>query len=303
MTEPPKYGALSAGRFTPIFTRFRVRTTRFRVQPTRFHVLRTRFVLTAAIVGSAAFLPGTALAEPQQGLYIGAFGGTGASVATSLRQRGKVYINDRLHLPIDAQGSTQSSTRVGLGGLQLGYEWGTWRSQGANWGVSPAAELEGIYIGKHTPEGVMPVTPRALGTQYVEVPTSLGLLMANAVFTFRTPYSDNIFPYLGVGAGVARVTIKGSDSANPMEPGINHFNSDPNASDTALAMQLKAGFKAEINRNLSIFTEYRYLTVDSTRYTFGATDYPGLHLPTDTWRVDMGKQKYNLFVAGLQYKF
>jgi len=45
------------------------------------------------------------------------------------------------------------------------------------------------------------------------------------------------------------------------------------------------------------------LSIDATSYKFGSTDYPGLHLPTATWHVNMGRQKYNLFVAGLQYKF
>ena len=238
-----------------------------------------------------------------QGAYIGAFGGTGASIATSLQQRGAVHLNASRSLPIHAKGSTASSTSVSLGGIQAGYEWNRRFSGSSGWELSPAAELEGIYIGKHSPTGEMPVRPQALGMQYVTVPVTAGVLLANAVFTVKTPYSDTIFPYLGAGAGIAFLSIKGSDSANPSEPGINHFNSDPDASDTAFAMQLKAGIKAEVNKNLSVFTEYRYLSIDSSSYTFGATDYPGLHLPTDTWRVNMGRQQYNLFVAGLQYRF
>src|SRR5690606_7290349 len=119
----------------------------------------------------------------------------------------------------------------------------------------------------------------------------------------KTPYSDRIFPYLGVGAGVAFTSVKGSDSANPSEPGINHFNSDPDASDTAFAMQFKVGVKGEISKNLYLFTEYRYLSISSTSYTFGSTDYPGVHLPTASWQVGMGRQHYNFVVAGLQYKF
>src|SRR5690606_20938403 len=112
-----------------------------------------------------------------------------------------------------------------------------------------------------------------------------------------------VFPYIGIGAGMARLSIKGSDSANPSEPGINHFNSDPDASDTAFAVQLKAGFKGQISKNVRLFAEYRYLSINATDYKFGATDYPGVHLPTAPWHVDLGRQKYNLFVAGLQYKF
>ncbi|HLT99547.1 MAG TPA: outer membrane beta-barrel protein [Burkholderiaceae bacterium] len=263
-----------------------------------------RLILPAlCLIACSASSP--SLAEdiaPSPGFYVGAFGGTGASIATSLQQRGAVHINDRISLPIHAKGSTESSTRVGLGGLQLGYEWDS-KAFASNWAVRPALEVEGIYIGKHSPTGVMPVRPQALGTQYVTVPTTAGLLLANAVFTFETPYSRRFLPYVGIGAGVARVSIKGSDSYNPMEPGINHFNSGPDASDTAFTMQLRAGFKMQMSKRVHIFTEYRYLSINSTRYTFGATDYPGLHLPTNDWRVDMGRQKFNLFVAGLQYRF
>lgn len=264
--------------------------------------LRKR-ILAVALTATGLTAPVQAQAEANSGAYAGIFGGAGASIGKSLRQRGAVHINDRFSLPIDAQGSTGSSKSLGLAGLQLGYEWDAWRPGSTNWGLRPAVELEGIYLGKHSPTGEMPVHPAALGTQYVTVPTKVGLLMANAVFSFETPYSSKVFPYVGAGAGVAWVSIKNSYSDNPMEPGINHFNSDPDASATAFAMQFKAGIRAQISKKLHVFTEYRYLTVAPTRYNFGATDYPGLHLPTADWRVDMGRQKYNLFVAGLQYRF
>lgn len=264
------------------------------------HLAPLLFGLWGAGACAAAEPPGN---EP--GWYVGAFGGLGAVTSTSLQQRGAVFLRPPRRLPvlpINADGSTESSTDVALGGVQVGYEWNRWRL-GSDWGLQPGVELEGFYIGKHSPVGEMPVRPRFLGTQYVTVPTTAGVFLANAVFTLQTPYSDRVFPYAGVGVGVAFVSIKGSDSANPSEPGINHFNSDSNASDTAFAMQLKVGLKGRISQRLSLFTEYRYLSIDSTRYTFGSTDYPGLHLPTTSWHVDMGRQQYNLFVAGLQYKF
>src|SRR5690606_2292479 len=114
-----------------------------------------------------------------------------------------------------------------------------------------------------------------------------------AVFTFKTPYSDKVFPYLGVGAGAAFISVKSSDSVNPSEPGINHFNSDPDASSTGFAMQFKLGVKGNVSKKLSLFTEYRYLSISSTSYAFGPTDYPGLHLPTASWDVGLGRQRYN----------
>jgi opacity protein-like surface antigen len=237
-----------------------------------------------------------------KGPYIGLFGGFGSVASASMQQQGKV-LNLPRPLPIHASGSTPGGTRISMGGVQLGYEWDRLNLGLSAWGLKPAAELEGFYIGKYTPTGELRVIPRALGTQYVSAPTTAGVVLANAVFNFQTPYSNKIFPYIGVGAGVAFLSIKGSDSANPSEPGINHFNSDPDASNSAFAMQFKAGLKGEVYKNLYFFTEYRHLSVNGTSYTFGATDYPGVHLPTTLWRVNLGRQRYNMVVAGLQYRF
>lgn len=257
-------------------------------------------LLISALGSGSCFAADT---QADQGAYVGLFGGTGAAIATSLQQKGAVHLNDIHSLPINAQGSTGSSTRVSMGGVQAGYEWPRWDLGQSSWSMKPAVELEGIFLGKYSPTGTMPVKPRALGTQYVTIPMRTNLLLANAVFTIQTPYSNKIFPYVGVGAGAAFVSIKGSDSANPSEPGINHFNSDPDASSTAFAMQIKAGVKGEIYKNLYLFTEYRYVSINATSYDFGATDYPGVHLPTAPWRVNLGRQQYNFVVAGLQYKF
>jgi hypothetical protein len=53
--------------------------------------------------------------------------------------------------------------------------------------------------------------------------------------------------------------------------------------------------------NLLLFAEYRHLTINPTQYTFGETLPP--HLATDSWAVSLRRQSYNLFVAGLQFKF
>jgi len=261
----------------------------------------------SGVVAIGATACSVCLAEPalNHGPYVGVFGGTGGAIATNLQQKGGVYLEPpatRPILPILAKGSTGGSLGVGVGGVHMGYEW-TGLGLGSGWSLRPAAEIEGMYIGKHSPIGQMPVRPRALGTQYVTVPTTAGVLLANAIFTFETPYSKKVSPYIGVGAGVALVSIKGADSANPSEPGINHRNSDPDATDSAFAGQFKAGLKGDITNKLFWFAEYRYLSIDSTHYKFGATDYPGLHLPTKTWDVQMGRKNFNLFVAGVQYRF
>lgn len=258
-------------------------------------------VLTSFLAAETGF---AADASSEQGAYIGLFGGFGWASSASLQQRGAVHLPAEFrYLPINARGYTGSGTRVTVGGAHVGYEWNRWNLGTSKWSLKPGAELEGIYLGKHTPIGEMPVTPRFLGTQYVTIPMTATVLLANATLTLQTPYSGKILPYIGLGAGAAFTSIKGSDSANPSEPGINHFNSDPDASDSAFALQFKAGIKGEIYENLSLFAEYRHLSIDATSYTFGSTNYPGEHFPTTTWHVNQGRQKYNLFVAGLQYKF
>lgn len=237
-----------------------------------------------------------------QGFYIGLFGGAGTASSMSARQEGGFYLPGPLNtrVGVDAQGKTGGEP-VGVLGLQAGYEWKRQTFGPSEWGLKPAAELEGLYIGQQSPVGDMPINPSVLGTQYVTLPMTVGVVLANAVFTVQTPWSSKIFPYLGVGAGVARLSIQGANSTNPSEPGINHFDSWPDASATAFAMQFKAGVKGEVARNLLLFAEYRHLTINPTQYTFGETLPP--HLPTDSWTVSLGRQSYNLFVAGLQFRF
>lgn len=252
-------------------------------------------------LGSAAAQANDTAATQTGGFYVGALAGVGAARSTDMQQRGAVHLLLG-KLPIDAKGPTESSTRTHLGGLQLGYEFDSWQHR-PQWHITPTAELEAVYMGKHSPTGEMPVHPAFLGMQYVTVPTQIGLAMLNAGLIFKTPYSEKVLPMLGIGAGAAFVSITGADSANPSEPGINHFNSDPDASDTALALQFKAGVKIRMSTRLDLLAEYRYLTIDATHYRFGETDYPGEHQPTDSWRLDMDRQQFNFFAAGFHYRF
>lgn len=244
----------------------------------------------------------TTAPDTGQGFYVGLTGGWGTTASTRLRQRGAVLL-DHARLPIDADGSTGSHTHVSALGLQLGHAWRSRALGETSWQWQPAVELEGLRIGKHAPVGTMPVRPRFLGTQYVTIPMTSTAIMAGTVVTLRSPYSQRLLPYLGLGAGIARTSIEGSDSANPSEPGINHFNSDPDASDSAFALQARVGVSGEVHERLTLFAEYRHLSIAATRYRFGATDYPGEHPPTEEWDVDLGRQKFDLLLLGLRYRF
>lgn len=264
-----------------------------------------RFLLISACLFVVSYCIAAGASETEAGPYVGIFGGVGSSSSTSLRQQGAVYLNppnSSPTLPIDANGPINGNNGIPVVGAHVGYEWNQW-DIAPGWGLRPAIEVEGLYIGEHSPLGVMPVEPESLGTQYVTIPMTTRGILSNAVLILQTPYSNKVFPYIGFGAGVAFVSIDGSNSTNPSEPGVNHFNSAPDASDRALALQLKVGIKAEVYKHTYLLLEYRYLSIEPTRYSFGSTDYPGVHLPTTTWDVNLGRQEYNLFTVGLQYKF
>jgi opacity protein-like surface antigen len=269
-------------------------------------VVIKKSITLSLMMASFLFFAGNCLASDTfntRGTYFGVFGGTGSSMGSSVQQVGTV-ITSSPRVPdinVNANGFN-GSARASVAGLKLGYEWSGWSSMNSKWILRPAAELEGIYLNS-TSDSVLDITPYALGTQYVSLPLSAKIVLANAVLSIKTPFSDIFIPYIGGGVGGAWLFVRGSNSTNPSEPGINHFNSNPDASSSALAMQAKAGIRGQINRNLAIFMEYRYLSIQSSSYTFGATSYPGVHLPTTNWNVNVGRQAYNLVAAGIEYRF
>ena len=197
--------------------------------------MKSRSSALSALVCSLGPGPGFASDTANgQGFYIGLFGGAGTASSMSARREGGFYrpgpLNTRVG--VDAQGQTGGEP-VGVLGLQAGYEWKPQAFGQTEWALKPAAELEGLYIGQQAPVGDMPITPGALGTQDVTLPMTVGVALANAVLTVQTPWSGRIFPDLGVGARVARLSIQGANSTNPSEPGINHFDSWPDEFATA----------------------------------------------------------------------
>jgi opacity protein-like surface antigen len=259
-------------------------------------LLASVITLLSASVSSAADI------SDSRSLYVGAFGGVGSLGDVSMQQVGTVITPHLLpDINVDARGSADSVVAP-IVGVQLGYEFRKWDVSTSGWSIGMAAEIEGLYLTAE-PEGALDIDPYLLGTQYVSLPLDVGAVLVNAVFNLRTPHSEAITPYAGVGAGYGGVFIDGSDSANPSEPGINHFNSAPDASSGGLALQAKIGVRAGLSSSWSVFTEFRYIYIASTEYKFGDTDYPGEHLPTTKWNVDLGEQNYNLWVSGVSYHF
>ncbi|HEV8061632.1 MAG TPA: outer membrane beta-barrel protein [Gemmataceae bacterium] len=242
------------------------------------------------------------------GYYVGIFGGGGGSSNTHATQSGTALFPvggppDGLGpLSVNADGNMRSSGTY-LGGFQIGHEW-SGLPLGTGWALLPALEYEAYYLGDTQNGYLINPTPRLDEHDFlVSLPTDTGVFLANAVVSLNSPVR-NIYPYIGAGVGSAVMSIHGANSAQlaPPEPGINHFNSDPNASSWAFATQGKAGVRFALSDHWNLFGEYRYLYIGSTEYVFGSTQYP-THIPTTPWNMHLGGISQNVAVLGLQYRF
>jgi opacity protein-like surface antigen len=266
--------------------------------------------LTTSLALVSIFLTTQGIAETG-GYYVGIFGGGGSTSTTSVQQIGTAFYAPPK--PVDAQGMAPASA-TSMAGAHVGFEWDelTLGSNQSEWGLRPALEIEGFYLGNNPSATIVsPNTPGVPNhTFQATLPNNNGVFVANAVFAVKTPLSNSILPYAGAGVGGATMNISSatSEQLNPAEPGLNHFNTNPNASGSALAVNAKLGVRGEIVERLSLFAEYRYVYLGSTGYTFGQTQGAGstccpTHVPTSNWNLNMGAQNYFLGVAGIQYRF
>lgn len=234
-------------------------------------------------------------------LYFGIFGGGGTFTTDSVEQSGVAY---KAHtLVVDANG-TGSASSVGVLGGYVGYKWPALSLQrGSQWSLVPATEFEGYYL-KGTQNANKLVNETELLPQHdfsTSYPMNNGVFLANAVLNFNHADSK-VHPYVGAGLGTAIVSITGATSTQttPDEPGVNHYNSDPDASDWTFAAQSKIGVRYDVSEHSNVFAEYRFLYLAPTYYTFGATQYP-THSATTDWDVNMGSMYYNMVTVGIQY--
>lgn len=242
----------------------------------------------------------SALSAPSRNVYIGVFGGGGNASTSSISQSGTALYSDPL--TVNAKNINNASDSAGMVGLYVGYQWpALFKKAEVNWSVTPAIELEGYYLGSTLNATLDNETDRLPEHQFdVSYPMNTGVFLTNARFTVNYDNSK-AHPYLALGVGPAIIAIDNATSTQIAPPeSVNHYNSDPNASDWALAAQSKLGVRYEIMDRTSVFAEYRFLLLSSTSYTFGSTQYDS-HAATTPWTVDIGTQYYNMAVAGIQY--
>lgn len=235
-----------------------------------------------------------------RGCYAGVLVGGAVSANDSILQSGIAFQVP----PLDVQAAGDARSRAGvMAGINLGYE-GRGRSVAdGQWAILPAAEFEGYYLGTVQNGILNNPTPRIPGHSFdLHAPLDIGVLMPNIVLTLHTPYRAH--PYIGGGVGAAVVSNSGAFSEQLIrpEPGINHFNSDPNASDWAVATTARAGVRFDVGRAWYLFAEYKFLSIGVTNYTFGPTVFPG-HVPTTSWSVRYGSMFEHMGVVGIGRSF
>jgi hypothetical protein len=245
-----------------------------------------------------------ALVPEKPHVYLGLLGGYGSAYTADMNQYGTAYLTEANGGPLAVDAIGNSITRdFGFIGGHLGYLGRPFSIK--NQILTPAIELEGLYFTKSTITGndITNATSRLAEHDFSDtLPMKAGVLLTNFVVNFESITKVKFIPYLGVGIGGAALSVNGADSyqSNPAEAGINHFNSNPNDATATVAAQIKAGFNYQINEGLQAFAEYRWLSIYDAEFFFGSTRY-STHVETSQWTVDMGKQSFNLFSAGMRF--
>jgi len=237
-------------------------------------------------------------------LYIGAFGGGIYSNNSKATQYGTAFFSERTSigpLPVIAEGHLNTSSS-GFGGVQVGYEWS--KPMCSSWSLAPAGELE-VFFFNHRKKGDL-INQTVVGLPEHDFSDSFhmnsSVILANVVFSLNNDCLFGFSPYVGGGIGATRISLHKADSfqVEPVEAGINHFNSNRSDSSWAFAAQAKAGLRYNFCQIFHIFAEYRYLYVDASNYIFGATNYT-THVPTSPWNVKVKNIIYNAFAFGVQF--
>lgn len=266
-----------------------------------------RNALIAASIPACAAL--TAQNEQQQnldsdpiGIYFGGFGGWIFPYDLTVTQVGTAFFSDASGGPLAVSATGTSSGRVkGFGGLHIGYEWMNKLTPGIR--LAPALELEGNYFADTAQSAdVVNDTTRLEAHEFIDtLPMRIGTLLANGVLEFNNDY---ISPYIGFGVGVGFVSIHGANSLqiDPLEPGLNHFNSNTSDFNTVFTTQAKAGIRYRFLKHYRLSAEYRFLYLTSSDFTFGATNYPD-HVATSPWTIRLNGMCYNAFTLGIDFIF
>ncbi len=232
------------------------------------------------------------------GFYLGGFGGWGSNHFDIVQKGIAFYLSPQGGpLVVDSDGTTNRNG-FGFGGIHFGYEWLSKRER--NWSLTPGVELEGYYFAQTKKVTLVNPTDRLDFHEFRDTfPMRVGIIMADFVLALTNNY---ITPYISGGMGAAITSIHGADATQTAfpEPGINHFNSNPDSFNWNFAAQFKGGLRYSPFKHMRFFAEYRFLFIAATDYTFGHTVYPG-HVATADWTVSFDGIYNNLFALGIDF--
>src|SRR5262249_53908743 len=136
-----------------------------------------------------------------RGWFANFFGGGGGSSNNGISQQGTAFFPAASGGPLLVNATGNPDSRAGwVGRLRDGRDW-QGRAIGDNgWGILPAAELEGYYLGtRQTAAGLNNPTTRLPEHSFNDsFGLNIGVFMADAVLSVKTPGSI-FFPYAGGG--------------------------------------------------------------------------------------------------------
>lgn len=260
------------------------------------------FMLSCSILMSQKTDQQQKLDSKPIGIYFGGFGGWIDPYDLTVTQMGTAFYSEALGGPLAVMAKGTAPGRIkGFGGLHIGYEWISKIRPGFR--LAPAFELEGSYFAKTAKKAdiVNPTERLAIHEFTDSLPMRIGGLLANGILEFNNDY---ISPYVGLGVGVGFVSIHDANSSqiNPIESGVNHFNSDPNDFNTLFATQAKAGLRYRFRKYYRLSAEYRLFYLTSSDFIFGSTSY-STHVATSPWIVKLSGMLYNAFTLGMDFIF
>ena len=253
-------------------------------------LLRTNY--SAAALGVLLALSGAEIQAGTMGpveiaatqkVYFSIFGGGGSSNRVNVNQYGTALFAEAIGGPLAVNAFGRTDRRnAGMIGGNVGYQFSDilLNSFSSQTSLSPAIELEGYYLGKSTfsAHDINNDTTRLAEHDFlVTYPLRTGVFLVNTVLNFNSANYSRWSPYVGAGIGAAVLSISnaGSLQVAPPEPGVNHYNGNPNDKTSAFAAQAKAGLNFAVTEHLSIFAEYRFLYIANANFTFGSTVFPG----------------------------
>lgn len=280
---------------------------KLRVCSSIFLLALSTTVLTTSVFATSVPTKPTTLNSPAK-FYIGAFGGRGSSNSFNASQYGTAYFVEANGGPLSVNAFGQLNHKTtSFFGIQLGYQAPEILLNAApQWTLGPAIELEGFSMSNNSFSGTLTnntdVNRLPEHDFVVSYPMSRTVFLANGVFSINTPRLP-VHPYVGFGIGSAIVRISGANSSqvNPLELGVNHYNTNTNDTSPVFSGQFKLGLSYDLNNYVSLFADYRWVYIASTHYIFGSTIAPG-HAETSSWQVKLDAQKYNLGNIGIRFR-